>query len=214
MSDTKTSETSAAGAGGDAGAGNPKTAAKILKQVNYYFSVHNLPNDKFLLAETKKDAEGWVAIETLLKFNRLKALTTDASVVAAALGTSEVVAVNEAGDKVRRKEAIPEGVSFDDCTLYVVRCFAVAVAVAVAMAMAVARGGAGSVVHARKLHARTESKRYMLTPTFGAPARRKGSRTTPPWTRSMRRSASTALSERCICASSQERRAVSRWAFT
>ena len=42
---------------------------KIIRQVEYYFGDFNLPRDKFLLEETKTD-EGWVSMETMLKFKR------------------------------------------------------------------------------------------------------------------------------------------------
>ncbi|CAN8023691.1 unnamed protein product [Ixodes persulcatus] len=45
--------------------------AKIIKQIEYYFGDFNLPRDKFLREKVKLD-EGWVPIETLLTFNRLK----------------------------------------------------------------------------------------------------------------------------------------------
>lgn len=40
----------------------------------YYFGDFNMMRDKFLKHEITKD-EGWVAITTLLRFNRLAALT-------------------------------------------------------------------------------------------------------------------------------------------
>ncbi|CAK9303867.1 unnamed protein product [Gordionus sp. m RMFG-2023] len=44
---------------------------KILSQINYYFSDYNLSRDVFLLNKMKENNEGWISIDTLIKFNRL-----------------------------------------------------------------------------------------------------------------------------------------------
>uniref|UniRef100_A0AC34FY77 La protein n=1 Tax=Panagrolaimus sp. ES5 TaxID=591445 RepID=A0AC34FY77_9BILA len=79
---------------------------KILKQIEYYFGDVNLQRDKFLQDEMKKD-HGWVPLDVLLTFNRLKQLSTDKSVIAASVKDSEVVDVSEDGEKVRRNPAVP-----------------------------------------------------------------------------------------------------------
>ena len=40
---------------------DPDLVAKIVRQVNFYFSDTNLPTDNFLLKEVKKTPEGWGA---------------------------------------------------------------------------------------------------------------------------------------------------------
>jgi len=81
---------------------------KIIRQVEYYFGDFNLPKDKFLCEETKKD-EGWVTMETMLKFKRLADLSQDAAVIIAALkeAKSGLITVAEDGSKIRRDPAIP-----------------------------------------------------------------------------------------------------------
>uniref|UniRef100_A0A914ZC05 Uncharacterized protein n=1 Tax=Panagrolaimus superbus TaxID=310955 RepID=A0A914ZC05_9BILA len=79
---------------------------KILKQLEYYFGDVNLQRDKFLQDEMKKD-HGWVPLDVLLTFNRLKQLTTDKVAIVAAIKDSEVVDVSEDGEKVRRNPAVP-----------------------------------------------------------------------------------------------------------
>ncbi|KAL1440945.1 hypothetical protein MTO96_008991 [Rhipicephalus appendiculatus] len=81
---------------------------KIITQVEYYFGDFNLPRDKFLQGKLKED-DGWVTIETLLTFNRLKSLTTKSDVVAAALrkSASQLLEVSEDGTKIRRSPAKP-----------------------------------------------------------------------------------------------------------
>eukprot|EP00911_Craspedida_sp_UC1_P000327 UC1_evm1s250 len=83
------------------------TNAKIVRQIEYYFGDANLPRDKFLKEVTAKTEGKWVPIETLLTFNRLKALSEDAAVIAAALSGSELVEVSEDKLKLRRNPAKP-----------------------------------------------------------------------------------------------------------
>ncbi|KAH7958634.1 hypothetical protein HPB49_003595 [Dermacentor silvarum] len=80
----------------------------IIKQVEYYFGDFNLSRDKFLQGEIKLD-DGWVAIEVLLAFNRLKRLTDKGNVVVEALrkSTSQLLEINDDGTKVRRSPARP-----------------------------------------------------------------------------------------------------------
>lgn len=118
------------GAGAGAGAGaapvtvDPALAKKIIKQVDFYFSAHNLPGDKFLSEQVSKDPEGFVPLEVMLRFNRLKALSADEAVVAAALAGSSVVTVSDDGKRIHRTKPLPKDVgptAFADCTIYAVR---------------------------------------------------------------------------------------------
>ena len=61
--------------------------------------------DKFLKQKARENKERYVDISILLKFNTLKALTTDEKVVAEAVKDSEVVEVNDSGSAIRRKNA-------------------------------------------------------------------------------------------------------------
>ncbi|KAJ3033741.1 hypothetical protein HDV00_005862 [Rhizophlyctis rosea] len=93
--------------------------AKILKQVEFYFSDSNLPKDKFLLNLVQTTPGGWVTIDTLCTFNRLKALTTDKSLIAAALREShELLEVDQAGFKVRRATQIRPLGKVSDKSIY------------------------------------------------------------------------------------------------
>jgi lupus La protein len=76
---------------------------KIINQIEYYFGDVNLRRDKFLKEEVAKE-EGWVKLETLLTFNRLKALSDDAKVIVTALrkSASGLVDISEDEAKVRR----------------------------------------------------------------------------------------------------------------
>ncbi|TKS67232.1 La autoantigen -like protein [Collichthys lucidus] len=81
---------------------------KVARQIEYYFGDHNLPRDKFLKEQLQID-DGWVALETMLKFNRLKSLTTESSVIVAALQKSKtgLLEISEDKTKVRRSPNKP-----------------------------------------------------------------------------------------------------------
>ncbi|KAL3072781.1 hypothetical protein niasHS_017755 [Heterodera schachtii] len=82
---------------------------KIMKQIEYYFGDINLPRDKFLQEEMKKD-DGWVSLTTMLKFNRLAALSTDLDQITSALKDSHLIDVSDDNVKIRRnpEEPLPE----------------------------------------------------------------------------------------------------------
>ncbi|GFS60891.1 lupus La protein [Trichonephila clavipes] len=100
---------------------------KIIRQVEYYFGNYNLSKDKFLKEQITLD-DGWVPLETLVKFNRLKSLTEDFDTICTALKKSpnELIEISEDSTKIRRRveKPLPEGsyLSEDDVedrTLYV-----------------------------------------------------------------------------------------------
>nr|XP_024368497.1 la-related protein 6A-like isoform X1 [Physcomitrium patens]PNR59739.1 hypothetical protein PHYPA_002531 [Physcomitrium patens] len=82
--------------------------AKIVKQVEFYFSDANLPTDNYLMKFVKKDPEGFVPIPVVALFRKIKNLVKNHSVVAAALRSSTQLVVSEDGKKVRRAHPLPE----------------------------------------------------------------------------------------------------------
>ncbi|KAH0499884.1 Lupus La protein-like protein [Microtus ochrogaster] len=74
----------------------------------YYFGDFNLPRDKFLKEQIKLD-EGWVPLDTMIKFNRLNRLTTDFNVIVQALGKSKAKLMEVSADKtkIRRSPSRP-----------------------------------------------------------------------------------------------------------
>ncbi|XP_032759347.1 lupus La protein isoform X1 [Rattus rattus] len=82
--------------------------AKICHQIEYYFGDFNLPRDKFLKEQIKLD-EGWVPLETMIKFNRLNRLTTDFNVIVQALSKSKAKLMEVSADKtkIRRSPSRP-----------------------------------------------------------------------------------------------------------
>ncbi|XP_055493982.1 lupus La protein [Leucoraja erinacea] len=81
---------------------------KICEQIEYYFGDHNLPRDKFLKEQIKLD-DGWVTLETMIKFNRLSRLTTDFTIIVEGLNKSKsgLLEISEDKSKIRRSPSKP-----------------------------------------------------------------------------------------------------------
>ena len=84
------------------------TDSKIIRQVEYYFGDYNLSRDKFLKDIIKID-EGWVPMETMIKFQRLAKLSTDSKVILSSLKKSEsgLMEIDEEKEKIRRCPSKP-----------------------------------------------------------------------------------------------------------
>lgn len=79
---------------------------KIIEQVEFYFGDANLPRDKFMQERVKED-DGWVSLETIASFTRMKALGADAIGLASLLKeSSNLLEVSEDGKKVRRQQPL------------------------------------------------------------------------------------------------------------
>jgi len=90
----------------------------INKQVTYYFGDFNLPRDKFLLEKVKSNEDGWIEIDTMLKFQRLNKLSSEGDVILNALKKSEdtLVEVDLENKKIRRNPELPLPETEDDET--------------------------------------------------------------------------------------------------
>lgn len=98
--------------------GGAPNLAKILRQLEYYFSDSNLPSDKFLQAKMKENEEGYVDISVLLTFNRLKNLGATTEAIVASLKTSSLLATDEAGTRLRRVKPLPVKSEFDSRSVF------------------------------------------------------------------------------------------------
>ncbi|RUS17866.1 hypothetical protein BC937DRAFT_89401 [Endogone sp. FLAS-F59071] len=85
---------------------NPEEKARILKQVEFYFSDANLPLDRFMWELTKKNDAGWVAISTVVSFKRMHQFTNIPLIVEALRESPELLEVNKQGTMVRRKKPL------------------------------------------------------------------------------------------------------------
>merc|ERR1712086_855267 len=78
---------------------------KIRTQIEYYFSNENLHKDVYF--RNQMDDQGWVSLEVIAQFNRVKSLllyTNDPSVLYDALLTSKSLEVDTKSGRTRRKD--------------------------------------------------------------------------------------------------------------
>ncbi|KAG8994272.1 hypothetical protein FRB93_001642 [Tulasnella sp. JGI-2019a] len=71
----------------------------LLGQIEYYFSVQNILSDMFL--RRQMDSEGWIDINVISSFPRVRQLTMDPSVVRDVMNLSVYIEVSQDGDKCR-----------------------------------------------------------------------------------------------------------------
>ncbi|KAI1698193.1 la domain-containing protein [Ditylenchus destructor] len=81
-------------------------AKRIIEQVEFYFGDINLPGDKFLQREMKKDF-GWIQLTVMLTFKRLANITKNAGEIATALQNSSLIQVSDDKNKIRRSPDNP-----------------------------------------------------------------------------------------------------------
>ncbi|CAL8077465.1 unnamed protein product [Calicophoron daubneyi] len=87
--------------------------AKIIKQVEYYFGDINLSRDKFM-KQVIAENDGWISLDTMLKFNRLKALSDDPEVIKGALSKSTSGLLELGPNGVRRNPECNVPDTFDE----------------------------------------------------------------------------------------------------
>ncbi|KAK1320100.1 hypothetical protein QJS10_CPA03g00625 [Acorus calamus] len=80
---------------------------KIVRQVEYYFSNENLPTDKFLLKFVKKN-KGFVPIEVIASFRKMKKLGQDSSQIEIALRTSSQLIISSDKKSVKRLKPLSD----------------------------------------------------------------------------------------------------------
>jgi la-related protein 6 len=81
---------------------------KLLTQAEFYFSDSNVLKDKFLMKNIQKNKGGFVSVKLLSSFRRMQAISKDWRDLAYALRRSEKLELNDAGNKIRRKEPLPQ----------------------------------------------------------------------------------------------------------
>merc|ERR1712098_661234 len=84
---------------------NDNYRLRIRQQIEYYFSMENLFRDYYL--RSQMDADGWVSLEVLAGFNRLKYLllcSNDPTLLMLALHDSDTVELDQTTMQVRRKD--------------------------------------------------------------------------------------------------------------
>ncbi|CDY17896.1 BnaC04g03230D [Brassica napus] len=110
--ESKSDQTTEAGASSvviDPKTGLPEdTIQKIVNQVEYYFSDLNLATTDHLMRFISKDPEGYVPIQVVASFKKVKAVVSGNSQLATVLQNSAKLVVSEDGKKVRRMNPVTE----------------------------------------------------------------------------------------------------------
>jgi len=98
---------------------DPALAARVLKQVEFYFGNSNLPKDNHLRGLTQKN-DGWVDIAHVASFPKMTVLTKDFNVVVAAVrGSTDLLEVDPTGTKMRRRFPVPDDLDLNPFSIYV-----------------------------------------------------------------------------------------------
>jgi len=81
---------------------------RIRSLIQYYFSDENLPNDNFLKKQIQLDSnnQGYVPLEFISQFNRVKQLNASVDNIREALKGSTMVALSADGNSLRRSSPI------------------------------------------------------------------------------------------------------------
>ena len=97
-------------AGNGASALSDDARAAVLKQVHYYFSDGNLQRDSFMRDKIAESAEGWVALDLINRFNRMRRMGLTVSDLVEVLRTSDELSIDAGGGRVRRHAPSPQAV--------------------------------------------------------------------------------------------------------
>ncbi|XP_047314876.1 la-related protein 1C-like [Impatiens glandulifera] len=85
---------------------DPLLHSRIVNQIDYYFSYENLIKDTFL--RQNMDEHGWVPVQLIASFKKVRLLTDNIHLMLEALYSSSIVEVQ--GDKVRKRYDWPKWV--------------------------------------------------------------------------------------------------------
>jgi len=81
---------------------------KLLNQAEFYFSDSNVLKDKFLMKTIQSSKGGFVSIKLLSSFRRMQSISKDWRDLAYALRRAQKLELNAAGNKIRRKDPLPQ----------------------------------------------------------------------------------------------------------
>ncbi|GIL64275.1 hypothetical protein Vafri_18272 [Volvox africanus] len=86
----------------------PELLSALVKQVEFYFSDANLPTDKKLLKQIRKDPEGYVPVKLFANFRKVRALSKDVGIITEALRSASLLQLSQDSKRVRRIVPVPE----------------------------------------------------------------------------------------------------------
>lgn len=83
------------------------TVSKLAERVAFFFGDANMSTDNFMM-KTARDNDGYIEIDTLLRFNTVKKISEDPKLVAAAAEQVGAVVLSRDREAIRRKDPLPE----------------------------------------------------------------------------------------------------------
>ncbi|KXZ56287.1 hypothetical protein GPECTOR_1g252 [Gonium pectorale] len=86
----------------------PELLNALVKQVEFYFSDANLPTDKKLLKQIRKDPEGYVPVKLFANFRKVRALSKDVSIITEALRGATLLQLSSDCKRVKRIAPVPD----------------------------------------------------------------------------------------------------------
>ncbi|KAG2454540.1 hypothetical protein HYH02_000385 [Chlamydomonas schloesseri] len=86
----------------------PELLSALVKQVEFYFSDANLPTDKKLLKQIRKDPDGFVPVKLFANFRKVRALSKDVAIITEALRNAKLLQLSEDGKRVKRLVPVPD----------------------------------------------------------------------------------------------------------
>lgn len=92
---------------------DPELATTLVQLVEEYLSDEGLAKDLFLLKHVRRQKAGYISLKLLSGYKRIKKLSRDPDVLAAALRTSEALELNPEGTKVRRRTQLPDALQHE-----------------------------------------------------------------------------------------------------
>lgn len=81
---------------------------QVTKYVEYLFGDVNFPKDGHLQRLAKQNVDGFVALQEIMKFPRMRKMCTDRARIVEWLSQSDIVACSDDGNYMRRKNPLPE----------------------------------------------------------------------------------------------------------
>lgn len=83
---------------------------RIVSQVEFYLGDSNMPRDKFLREQASKDADGWISVEVIASFQRMRSISSDVQLIKTVLkdAQSEVFEVDTDASNIKRKCPLSE----------------------------------------------------------------------------------------------------------
>lgn len=85
---------------------------RVFALVEFYFGEDNYSKDQFLRKQAQQDPtfQGWISLDVLASFKKMKKITENRDIVLAAIRRSSLVSLNEDQTMVRRREMLPKDV--------------------------------------------------------------------------------------------------------